>query len=366
MSNQTEREQKIISLIRALAASPESLTLLRDTLFEAGHAVIPRVEFMTLPKVTDPVRLGMAKKGIILDCETTGLDFRTDKLIQLSMLSILYDAQGIISVGDIFDQFQDPGFPISAEITELTGITDDDVRDKEIDPASIREFLSDATIVIAQNAEFDRKFVEATFPDAGFERVQWHCSLAQIDWKARGMGKANLEMLALKTGFVYAAHNARSDILATAFVLAGPEAIAGAPSPHNPFAEMLATAAQAPVHIIAQTSSFPGAATIDKLKGSGYLWCPEDKAVCGYKKVWHKVIPGTEDARVTEAQSLREIFGRDVSFPAFQYDPVNRYSERLPQRIGDFCTIESPTAFDKLSLKEDAPVSTPAQQSLGF
>lgn len=366
MVERSEREQKIISLVKALAANSESLAVLRETLFEAGHALLPRVEHMSLPEVTDPVRLAMAKKGIVLDCETTGLDYKTDKLIQLSMVSILYDDQGIISIGEIFDQFQDPGFPISKEITELTGITDADVQGKVIDVASVRAFLVDATIAVAQNAEFDRKFVEASFPDAGFHAVDWHCSLAQIDWKARGMGKANLEMLALKTGFVYGAHNARSDILATVFVLAGPEVLAGRVPVQSPFSEMLGTAAQAPMHIIAQTSSFPGAAVIDKLKGNGYLWCPEDKTVCGYRKVWHKVIPGTEDARLTEADSLREIFGRDVVFPAFQYDPINRYSERLPRRVDDFCTMASPTAFDRLSLKEEGPVATPAQQTMGF
>lgn len=366
MAERTERDQKIVALLKALTSNPESLDLLRTTLFETGHALMPRVEHMRLPAVTDPVRLSFARTGIVLDCETTGLDYKSDKLIQLSMLKILYDDQGIISIGDLFDEFQDPGFTIPEEIVELTGITDEDVRGKSIDLVGLRGFLADAKIVIAQNAEFDRKFVEASFPDAGFDETDWHCSVAQIDWKARGMSKANLEMLALKTGFVYGAHNAKSDILATAFVLAGPEAIAGQFAEDNPFAEMLRTAAQAPMHIIAQTSSFPGNATIDKLKANGYLWCPDDKTVCGYKKVWHKVIAGTEDARLAEAQSLRDIFGRDVVFPAFQYDPINRYSERAPRRVNDFCTMESPTAFDRLSLKEEGPVATPAQQSMGF
>jgi DNA polymerase III subunit epsilon len=50
--------------------------------------------------------------------------------------------------------------PIPAEITDLTGITDEMVLGHPIESEAVAAFAADAAIIIAHNANFDRKFVE--------------------------------------------------------------------------------------------------------------------------------------------------------------------------------------------------------------
>lgn len=74
---------------------------------------------------------------------------------------------------------------IPEEITKITGITQEMVQGKLIDPADVEKFAADADLIIAHNAGFDRKFLEKFAP--AFERKPWACSMAQIPWKEEGL-----------------------------------------------------------------------------------------------------------------------------------------------------------------------------------
>ena len=63
-----------------------------------------------------------------------------------------------------FGDLEDPGIPITPEITEITGITNEMVAGKRIDDAQVVELVSGACIVIAHNLKFDRPFLEQRFP----------------------------------------------------------------------------------------------------------------------------------------------------------------------------------------------------------
>lgn len=361
MKPDTDRDAKIIALLRNLAKSDHGLGMLRDTLFDTGHKLLPRVEFMSFPEVTDPERLAAARSGVIADVETTGLVHGEDKVIQVAMLKIRYDDQGIISLGEVFDRLRDPGIPIPEEITRITGITTEMVSGQTLTDAEIAEFIGDCDMVVAHNAGFDRKFLEADFPEAGFQDMEWHCSIDQIDWAGRGQKKTSLEMLAQAAGFVYDAHNARSDIIATAFALDHSH-----PDRLSPFAEMLASAASAPVQIIAERSPFHKK---EDLKGNGYRWAGEDEktAAGGFVKVWHKTLPGDPESLGREAEFLKGVFGRDVTLPCLVHDPKIRYSDRPVQRGLDFCTRSNASVLERMEMNEDGPCEIlPSQGSMGF
>jgi len=77
--------------------------------------------------------------------------------------------------------------PIPAEITRLTGITDEMVAGQMIDIGELRALIELADLVIAHNPAFDRPFCEAFSPV--FAEKAWACSVSEIDW-ARAVSKA--------------------------------------------------------------------------------------------------------------------------------------------------------------------------------
>ncbi|XVN42269.1 MAG: exonuclease domain-containing protein [Candidatus Rickettsia vulgarisii] len=67
---------------------------------------------------------------MFLDTKTSGLSYVTDKILELGMVKFECTNDGrIYSILEEFNQYQDPKEPIASHITELTGITDEMVRD---------------------------------------------------------------------------------------------------------------------------------------------------------------------------------------------------------------------------------------------
>ena len=115
---------------------------------------------------------------------------------------------------------QDPGFPIAPEIMTITGITDAMVASHSIDDAAVTDLLGRVVLVIAHNADFDRRFLERRLPV--FATKHWACSRSDIDWKAEGLRSSALEFVAYSLGFFHDGHRAASDCRATLHALAQP------------------------------------------------------------------------------------------------------------------------------------------------
>ena len=77
----------------------------------------------------------------------------------------------IIRVVGRYSGFEDPGYPLSDEVREITGITDDMVAGQAFDDDQVNALAQQATLVIAHNAAFDRPFVEKRFPV--FAELAW-------------------------------------------------------------------------------------------------------------------------------------------------------------------------------------------------
>lgn len=159
---------------------------------------------------------------LLLDTETTGLQAERDKVIELALLAFDLDLSTGEPVGalQVYDGLEDPGAPLSAEVQQLTGISDDMLRGQRLDEVRISQMLVDAQLVIAHNAAFDRPFVEARLP--AFAAVDWACSFADIDWKRQGRESAKLSALAAQLGWFYDAHRAEMDCHALLAVLRPP------------------------------------------------------------------------------------------------------------------------------------------------
>ncbi|MBP8087539.1 MAG: DNA polymerase III subunit epsilon [Polaromonas sp.] len=209
------------------------------------------------------------QRVIVLDTETTGLDSKSEKVIELAMLSVLVDAATGLPVGPvtIYESFEDPGRPIPPQITEITGIDDSMVQGQRIDDAAVNALVQEADLVVAHNAGFDRPFVEARWPV--FAGKAWGCSFQGIDWKKEGSGSAKLEFLASERGWFYDAHRAQVDCHALLQVLASPLA-----DGQSGLARLLAGADQTRYKLRATGAPFEAK---DKLKARGYRWDGEGR-----------------------------------------------------------------------------------------
>lgn len=128
---------------------------LADELIQTGdYKVIKRFEEVESYNENSPDDI---KIGIYLDTETTGMDADEDEIIELALVPFEFDKAGnIYRLLPAYNAFQDPGLPIPEIITQITGITDDMVKGESIDLEQVSKMLSEAVIVIAHNARFDR------------------------------------------------------------------------------------------------------------------------------------------------------------------------------------------------------------------
>jgi len=257
------------------------------------------------------------QRVIVLDTETTGLDSQTEKVIELAMLSVLVDTTTGLPVGTVtvFESFEDPGKPIPAQITEITGINDSMVKGLRIDDAAVKALVEQADLVVAHNAGFDRPFVEARWPV--FATPNWACSFQGIDWKKEGSGSAKLEFLASERGWFYDAHRAQVDCHALLQVLSSPLA-----DGQTGLARLLAGSGQTRYKLRATGAPFE---VKDKLKARGYRWDGEGR-------VWWCSL--ASDALLdAECAWLRaEVYGRRSAFVQLEaMDSRVQFSSRLGQ-----------------------------------
>lgn len=150
----------------------------------------------------------------VLDTETTGLDWRRHSIIEIAVARVLVDAAGsIIGIERTGSSLIDPGHPLSREISELTGLTDEMVAGKFINGEQLAAFLADGEAVVAFNAAFDRPFVDALLPD--LPPMPWGCAMADVPWRRLGFEPGPQGYLLMQAGkFAPRAHRAMDDVLA--------------------------------------------------------------------------------------------------------------------------------------------------------
>ncbi|MGN1269833.1 MAG: PolC-type DNA polymerase III [Clostridia bacterium] len=133
--------------------------------------VIYGVEAYLVPDESSPVSFSKGQNiedatYCVLDLETTGLSFRTEKITEIGIMKVKNH-----KVIEEFSTFVNPEKPIPQRVVEVTNITDDMVKDaptiEEVLP-KVLEFVGDS-VLVAHNADFDIGFLKHNCTELGLK-----------------------------------------------------------------------------------------------------------------------------------------------------------------------------------------------------
>ena len=103
-------------------------------------------------------------KFVIFDTETTGLDFARDEIIEFSAVELQVQGDQVVITRE-YDNLVtlSPGNTVPPEITQLTGISTQDILERGVPKAQvcqdIAQMFSGNTLLLAYNAHFDLSFL---------------------------------------------------------------------------------------------------------------------------------------------------------------------------------------------------------------
>ena len=101
---------------------------------------------------------------MVFDTETTGLKFSQDQIIEFAAV-VVEQKDGKAVIAQEYDELISlaPGTVVPPEIEQLTGITNEDIRQRGIPKArlcaDIGQMISGNTLLLAYNAHFDLSFL---------------------------------------------------------------------------------------------------------------------------------------------------------------------------------------------------------------
>ena len=257
---------------------------------------------------------GNVRSGLYVDCETTGTDTEKDAVTELCVLPFWFSTDGLrFSTQAPVRWLNDPGVPISPEVSKMTGITDNMVKGQSIDLDHLNGILDVTDIVIAHNAEFDRPMLERV--SRQFVRKCWGCSMSQVPWET---STRKLEWLLCTMGHFYDAHGAVEDCRAGLFAITRPL------NESTGLAHILEASRKSMWHCWAIDAPYDKSGKLQQMfKERGYYWNSKDN---GKPKAWHKEVEDVDAERTWLAMHAY----RRATVPA-RFDKVTAF-DRFTKR----------------------------------
>ncbi len=112
----------------------------------------------------------MKKRKLVLDTETTGLNFDNDRIIEIGIVELIDN----VLTQNYFHEYINPEININISAQKVHGISSDFLIGKPTFNNIVKEFLEfikDDTIII-HNAEFDTNFINKELQNCGFSKIK--------------------------------------------------------------------------------------------------------------------------------------------------------------------------------------------------
>ncbi len=222
------------------------------------------------------------KRALLLDLETTGIDPKVDRVVEIGMVlyslefhTILRCMSAVVDAGIGNAAVAVNGIPATALVGGLS----------EADAFGyVQEWMACADVVLAHNAAFDLSFL----PEALRTTLPVVCTMSDVQWP-RSCSSKGLTAIALAHGLgISHAHRALTDCLTIARLLE---------RAHELGADIQAMLARAMV----PKSRFVALVSYDnrgEAKSAGFQWDP-------LRKVWHRMMVPSDAAKLPFA--VREV-----------------------------------------------------------
>ena len=170
------------------------------------------------------MKLNLTKPLIIFDLETTGLDISKDRIIQISYIKLLPSGEELRG-----NELINPERPIPQEVVTLTGISNDDVKDKPTFKQlgqKLAEIFTGSDFAGFNSNHFDIPLLAEEFLRAGIDFDFSKCRLIDVQTIFHKMERRNLAAAykfycGRKMEEDFEAHRADQDTEATYRVLMG-------------------------------------------------------------------------------------------------------------------------------------------------
>lgn len=154
----------------------------------------------------------MRKRKLILDTETTGLNFDDDRIIEIGIVELIDN----VLTQNYFHEYINPEKDISLSAQKVHGISNNFLIGKPTFNSIAKEFLDfieDDTIII-HNAEFDTNFINKELQNCGFNKIKNSVIDTIIIAKKQFPGQTvNLDSLCKKLSVINTRHNFHGALL---------------------------------------------------------------------------------------------------------------------------------------------------------
>ncbi len=109
------------------------------------------------------------RRYVAIDVETTGLEPRNDRVLEVGIQLFSFDTEGALVREDSWSSLVNPAMPIPASSTNINGITDLEVSQAPFFGQIVDQLspLLASRVAVAHNAAFDTGFIDAEYTRLG-------------------------------------------------------------------------------------------------------------------------------------------------------------------------------------------------------